>query len=115
MKRLIARCLHDQTGDTLVEALVSILIAALSLLMLATAVGVASRMVSQSRESMAHHYAAANSLTDYSTSDAEGEVVTSSTSKVIITGGTDSSGRSVTLYEHTGFDGKPIISYEVAS
>ena len=54
--------LKSEAGETLGEVMVALLIAALALTMLASAITSASRMITQSKTKMGSYYAAANGL-----------------------------------------------------
>ena len=60
--RMLQQKLQGQRGETIVETLVSVLISALSLLLLATAIGTSVRLVLVSRTKMEDHYEAESSL-----------------------------------------------------
>lgn len=100
-KQLRAR-LVSNSGETLVETLVSVLISSLALLLLAIAIGTSVNIVTQSRERMDTLYESESNMVDASETDKTKKKDGSYTSNVLITVpdslGTDNS-RDLEFYQ----------------
>lgn len=66
--------LMDQSGETLVEALVAILVSSIAMLMLATAIGSAVNIVKSTNVEMARYYDGLDNLVGHTTPEGQGSL-----------------------------------------
>ena len=102
--------LHSNSGESIAETLVSVLIAALALLLLAGTMRSASNIVTRSREKLKDYYDASETMVT-TTPDTEATVT--------ITDGSASGGitisSSIKYNENDTFSDVPVVMYEPAS
>lgn len=101
LHRLFKR-LRGCSGETIVEALVAVLISGLALLMLATAVGTATRVVTTTRDAIEKYYNASDRLAT---------LVTSDKAIVSLSGSGVNQSIEVTYYTNNQLSGIPVTSY----
>ena len=113
--------LESTAGESLVEVLVSLLIAALAILMLGQSVSASVRMIRNSGSVLEDYYAAVNVLAERP-SDVEHPAVTSGEALVSITCKRDGNGiadypsttQSVKYYVNQASDSNQVVSYGIA-
>lgn len=86
MKKKALRKLKSRTGESLVEVLVSLLIAALALTMLASTIATSSKIITQSKDKMEDYYDQNNAMAGQSQDGALTAALTISGSDVSLTG-----------------------------
>ena len=113
--RSLRTIMRDRRGETITEVLVSMVIAGLALLMLATVIATSSNIVRNSRADMETYYKTSNALASFEA----GEGVTKEENKKITSGvplsidadGNESDEVTVDIYS-TGSGDDAIVSYE---
>ena len=102
--------LRSGAGESLIETLVSMLVASAALLMLGGAITSATRMVTKSRDTLGAYYANESFLASMpdATPDPDSERLTATGGTVTVNG----KGYGVTFYENRVFDYMPVISYD---
>lgn len=109
MKKLVSKKLKGQSGETLTETLVALLIAALALVMLAGMISSTTRIVTQSKTTMNSYYDGNNVVAEQGTS---GD--TASVTIELVNGGTGESKQySVSVYRNNTLGNTPVVSYRV--
>lgn len=71
--RKLKKRITCESGETIVETMVSVLITSLALLLLATAIGSSIRIIQQSKMSMETRYTEETSMVEGSVNDTDGE------------------------------------------
>ncbi len=99
--------LRSGAGESLIETLVSMLVASAALLMLGGAITSATRMVTKSRDTLERYYANESILA--SMPDPESGLAASGGTVTV-----NGKGYDVTFYENRVFDYMPVISYDYA-
>ena len=103
--------LRSQAGESITETMVSVLIAALALVMLAGAVSTASHVVTDSKDKLDGYYAENEKIIKMS-----GDAVTADTPQINISCGGENWGSvSVKYYINNTFSTDPVISYKKTS
>jgi len=109
----LLRKIRSQSGESIAEVLVSLLIAALAMLLLAGMINASSNLISKSRSKMQEYYEANNAIVQQSSSGTTGSATLT---EVDSEGNTVSDGVSqsidVTYFENDTFTNKPVITYK---
>lgn len=103
MKRDIRKKLLSQSGESIAETLVALLISALALMMLAGAIGAANRIITQSEKVMRNYYTANNIMIAGDASAKAGELTVSY--------GSVSLKDNIPYYNNAELSGTPIYMY----
>lgn len=115
-RKAMIRCLQDESGETLVESLVSILVSSLALIMLATAISSAVNIVLNSKDYMSKYYSDESKLIENAVGTpglSENELSIEVPLNMTIEDGTVKPVEvSVTVYRDTGDGGTGIVYYE---
>lgn len=90
--------LASSLGETLVETLVAVLVSSMSMLMLATAIGAATNIVTRNHTIAENYYAATDMLAASSTAGKSSDVISA-------TGATSGNNGTVTIAAPDGFAG----------
>ena len=110
MKKIVSKKLKGQSGETLTETLVALLIAALALTMLAGMISSTTRIVTQSKATMKAYYENNNPVAEQGIAGAPATITLDRDPK----GGTeDSKEYSVSVYRNVTLGNTPVISYRV--
>lgn len=122
LKKHIAKKLKSAVGESLAEVLIALLIAALAMVMLATAISSTARIVTRSKATMKNYYDGNNALDAYVSA---GENITEVTDVTISFDGVrltdpegtdvDSQTFSVLAFENKKSPKVPVISYKLSS
>ena len=103
--------LRSEAGESISETIVSVLIAALALVMLAGAVSTASHVITTSKDRLDGYYAENEKIITMSD-----EAVTESTHRIRISCGDETWGSvPVKYYINNKFSGNPVITYKKTS
>jgi len=117
MKKAVMKKLRSNSGESIGETLVALLISALALVMLAGAISTAARLITKSETVMEKYYTGMNGLGTPATSGTDTLTVTltSGASTVHLFGNDDpSSTVTVKCYVNgDGFVNKPVMAYTV--
>ena len=118
MKRKILKKISSQSGETIAETLVALLIASLALMMLAGAVSSAMNVVTKSKEAVNEYYTVNNAVVARETAKPTGLNVNETTGKftdklnITIPGLLPSSTPiEVTYWKNEQISGTPVIAY----
>lgn len=109
--------LHSQSGETIAETLIALLISALALVMLAGAIGTAARIVTQSEDKMQAYYQEYNKLAspiDQSTTNVLTIGFKNGANTVMLVNEKDAVGNigiGVKYYNNQVFVSKPVVAY----
>jgi len=115
MKKLksILRKVRSRSGESIAEVLVSLLIAALAMLLLAGMINASSNLITKSRAKMQEYYDANNAIVQQSSSGTNG---TATLTEVDTDGNTVSNGVlqsiDVTYFKNNTFTNKPVMTYK---
>ena len=108
MNKQIIKKLNRQSGETLTETLVALLIAALALVMLAGMISSTTRIVTRSRTTMNSYYSMNNNLAEQGTAE---DTATITIADRGTTGETKA--YSVSVYLNNTLGNTPVISYRM--
>ena len=109
MNKQIIKKLNRQSGETLTETLVALLIAALALVMLAGMISSTTRIVTRSRTTMNSYYAENNMVAEQGASEGTAYITLG-----LVNGGTEESKQySVSVYLNDTLGNTPVVSYRV--
>ncbi|MBR2547688.1 MAG: hypothetical protein IKF07_05820 [Eubacterium sp.] len=107
-KEMIKRKLHSRRGETIAETLISMLIAALALTMLAGAIAFSFNMIQESRKNLAAYYENSNKMATFPDGS------TSSGTVTIKGGGDVTKDYTVTVVENNAFKRIKVVAYKEA-
>lgn len=113
MKKKTLAKLRSQSGESIAETLIALLISSLALVMLAGAVGSASRVITTSNAKMAEYYSMDNKLAEQKAEKADGSVTVSIEGNYSIKQQTDSV--SYRFFLNDAFGNTPVIAYGKSS
>lgn len=108
MKIIVSKKLKGQSGETLTETLVALLIAALALTMLAGMISSTTRIVTQSKTTMKSYYDKNNMIAEQGTT---GDSATITLALAGVTG--DGKAYLVDVYLNNTLGNTPVVSYRV--
>ena len=108
MKKLVWKKLKGQSGETLTETLVALLIAALALTMLAGMISSTTRIVTQSKATMKTYYEENNQVAKQVAPEASATIILAP--NVGMDGAKD---YSVSVYLNNTLGNTPVVSYRV--
>lgn len=113
MKKVIMQRLLNRSGESLIETITAVLIAALAILMLANSVASSRRVITQSEETMTGYYDNNNRLSQHDNPDTEGRVcIKEGNGSVKLTPVWNESGESICCYVNDEL-GKTVLSYSL--
>lgn len=104
--------LLGQTGETLTESLVSLLISSLSILMLATAISAAFNMINNSRTKLSAYYKKNNDVVAQQASGGSGATETPGTVAIKNDSGASVATPSVTYVTNSDGGAAAVVSYK---
>ena len=107
MNRQIGKKLHSRAGETIAETLIALLISALALVMLAGAIGTASKIITRSEIQMQAYYQANNVLAEPTGSPATINVGAGGSNIKLA----DETNLGVKYSKNETFTGKPVVAY----
>ena len=107
MKKQLLKKLKSNSGESIAETLVAVLIAALALLMLAGTINTASRLITTSKTKLDAYYKENNALSEHSDSSLIGRDHTVTVSS----GGTGLISCSVNLYQNDSLGKEAIVAF----
>ena len=107
MKKQMLKKLRSNSGESIAETLVAVLIAALALLMLAGTINTASRLITRSKTALDAYYTENNKLSEHSSSNSSG------TSTVTVSSGAADGWISCTvdLYKNDKIGSAPVVAF----
>lgn len=107
MKKQLLKKLKSNSGESIAETLVAVLIAALALLMLAGTINTASRLITRSKTALDAYYTENNKLSEHSSSNSSG------TSTVTVSSGAADGWISCTvdLYKNDKIGSAPVVAF----
>ncbi len=121
MKNRLLNKLKSNSGESITETLVAVLIAALALLMLAGTVNTASNLITQSQDKLTEYYSLNNEIENRtSSSNSEGTFTVAKDQTVAFTETedihdfTEMNKQKVTIYKNLLFANKPVSAYQLA-
>ncbi len=109
MKHLVINKLKSNSGESIAETLVAVLIAAVALLMLAGTVNTASNLISNSQDKLKQYYEANNNL-EQRNGGTLGKKVTISGAGTLL----DGNSYSATTYENNELKSGAVIAYDIS-
>lgn len=110
--------LHHNSGESIGETLIALLVGSLALMMLAGTISTSTRLITSSKTSLRDHYTANNLVAEHSTEEEIADYDVIPSGKITITETDDyikkiaSQTFDVNYYVNQHTSGKPIISYE---
>ena len=112
MMEKLKQNLHSQAGESIGETLVSLLIAALALVMLAGAISASSGVIMKSRDKLNDYYSANEEASGVVKMTSGGSTVTDGITIEDNAGVISKQSYSVTYYKNNEFDGRTVVAYD---
>lgn len=118
-RKTAANKLRSRTGETITETLVSVLISALALVMLAGAITAASNIIKRSRNALSNYYAANEVMAEMPDSTDAANIVLTNNAKLWISPSTPgvvvgTFSLNVNKYTNTALIGREVTEYKLA-
>ncbi len=107
MKKQLLNKLNSNSGESIAETLVAVLIAALALLMLAGTINTASRLITTSKTKLDAYYKENNALSEHSDSS----LIGGNHTVTVSSGGTGLISCSVNLYQNDSLGKEAIVAF----